>query len=127
MKNTTLVLVLVSAISLGLSACDTANDGDRQKKANAQTATTGLSAATTPARSTAEAAIYTAAGSVTAVSEDEVSIAHGPVAPLGWPAMTMTFHAENREQILNVKRGDKVRFSFRQNGNRYVLTSIRPQ
>src|SRR3546814_17911119 len=38
-------------------------------------------------------AIYSAAGSVTAVSGEGVTISHGPVPDLQWPAMTMEFRA----------------------------------
>ena len=37
----------------------------------------------------------------------KVTIAHGPIAPVHWPAMTMTFKA-SPEQLASVKAGQKV-------------------
>lgn len=70
------------------------------------------------------AAIYSAAGRVTAIAADQITIAHGPVEGLGWPAMTMTFDAAKPETIAGLKVGDQVSFEFRKDGRGYALTSI---
>ena len=69
-------------------------------------------------------ATYSAAGKVTAIAGDQVTIAHGPVESIGWLAMTMTFRAETPEMIQNASAGDQVSFAFRQDGSTYVLTSL---
>ena len=55
---------------------------------------------------------------------DQITIAHGPVEELGWPAMTMTFRVAKREAIADLKGGDQVSFEFRKAAIGYALTSI---
>ena len=69
-------------------------------------------------------AAYSASGEVTAVSRDEVTISHGPVPDLEWPAMTMTFRASRAEMLAGVAPGEQVSFFFRQADGGYVLTSL---
>ena len=68
--------------------------------------------------------IHAASGEVTALEEDRVTISHGPVETLGWPAMTMTFRAGSPEMVGQVSVGDQVSFSFRQHEGGYTLTSL---
>lgn len=70
-------------------------------------------------------AAYSAVGNVTAISGDRVTIAHGPVEGLGWPAMTMTFRSDDPAMLRGIGVGDRVTFQFRQQGNDYPLTSLR--
>ena len=57
--------------------------------------------------------IATASGVVEAVdpAAKTVTIAHGPVAALQWPAMTMTFQAPNVD-LSSIQQGDQVSFEF---------------
>lgn len=41
-----------------------------------------------------------------------VTIAHGPVPSLNWPAMTMAFQVQDEHTIFTLKEGDEVEFSF---------------
>lgn len=68
--------------------------------------------------------VHSGQGNVTSVAGDQVSIAHGPIETLGWPAMTMTFRAESPQLVEGIAVGDSVAFQFRQSGGRSVLTSI---
>jgi Cu(I)/Ag(I) efflux system membrane fusion protein len=54
-----------------------------------------------------------------------LSIEHGPVASLKWPAMTMDFKVANSALLSGLKSGASVRFEFveRQPGE-WVITSI---
>ncbi len=54
-----------------------------------------------------------------------VSLNHGPVASLKWPAMTMEFKTANAALLAGLKPGQKVNFEFveRQPGE-YVVTAI---
>ncbi len=54
-----------------------------------------------------------------------MSLNHGPVATLKWPAMTMEFKAANPALLRGLKPGQAVAFEFveRQPGE-YVVTSI---
>jgi RND family efflux transporter MFP subunit len=57
----------------------------------------------------------------------KLSLNHGPVAALKWPAMTMEFKAANASLLGGLKPGQAVRFEFveRQPGD-FVVTSIAP-
>ena len=68
--------------------------------------------------------VHSGAGDITEVSGDRVTLSHGPVESIGWPAMTMTFRAGSPEMVQGLNVGDPVSFQFRQAGEEYVLTSI---
>ena len=104
------------ALALLLAAC-----GKEQTTApETRDATSGSPA------SKAVAEIYSGSGAVQSVSGDKVTIAHGPIAGIGWPAMTMTFTAPSGV-AKGVKAGSKVDFSFRQDGGSFVLTLLQPR
>jgi Cu(I)/Ag(I) efflux system membrane fusion protein len=56
-----------------------------------------------------------------------VSLNHGPIASLSWPAMTMEFKTANAALLQNLKPGAKVSVEFieRQPGE-WVITSVKP-
>ncbi|RZI42416.1 efflux RND transporter periplasmic adaptor subunit [Herbaspirillum sp. HC18] len=56
-----------------------------------------------------------------------VSIAHGAIASLNWPAMTMEFKVANESLLKNLKPGAPIAFEFveRQPGE-WVITSFQP-
>lgn len=66
---------------------------------------------------------HSATGRVESLSGDKVTIAHGPVSSIGWPAMTMAFAAPAGTAD-GVAVGDEVEFSFHQDGSTYVLSSL---
>jgi Cu(I)/Ag(I) efflux system membrane fusion protein len=102
------------ALSLTLAAC-----GEKQN--NGLGNRHGSTAE--PAASQA-AGVYSGTGDVTTIAGDQVTISHGPIEGIGWPAMTMTFRAGSPEMVRAVKVGDRVSFSFRQDGSTYVLASL---
>jgi len=56
-----------------------------------------------------------------------VSIAHGPVASLKWPGMTMEFKAANGALLQQLKPGAAVRFEFVERGQgEWVITAVTP-
>lgn len=55
----------------------------------------------------------------------KITIAHGPVEALKWPAMTMAFKA-SPEQLASVKAGQKVEFEFASKGADNTITRITP-
>ena len=73
----------------------------------------------------AVAKVYSGTGTVQSIAGDKVTIAHGPIEGIGWPAMTMTFTAPTG-MAEGVKAGSQVDFSFRQDGGAFVLASLRP-
>ncbi len=66
-----------------------------------------------------------ATGTVKKVNADKgtVTIAHGPVPELKWPAMVMPFEA-TPEQIAQIDEGDNIAFTFASDGNKYRIESI---
>ncbi len=103
-----------AVLALSLVAC-----GDNQAAAPDQRKPSGTAA---PAGA---ANIYSAAGEVTKVSGDQVTISHGPVEGIGWPAMTMAFQAPSSQLLKGLNVGDSVDFQFRQASEQYHLTSIK--
>ena len=64
-------------------------------------------------------------GAITAIDPDtgKITLAHGPIGELSWPAMTMGFVAQ-KDQFGALKVGDKVRFKFRWDGRTAEIESI---
>ena len=58
------------------------------------------------------------------VAKSSLTLAHDPVKSLNWPAMSMGFKVNDKKLLDKVKKGDKIRFTFVQSGNDYVITSI---
>lgn len=86
----------------------------------------------TPPKATADAMAQTAktasaSGTVESVDAGagKITLAHGPVDTLGWPAMTMGFKA-TPEQIASVQPGQSVRFEFTAEGMAATITRIEP-
>ncbi|CAN7583765.1 copper-binding protein [Phenylobacterium sp. LjRoot225] len=81
------------------------------------------------ARSPAAAKTGHATGVVTAVDSKAktVTIKHGPIPAMGWPAMTMTFKANPPVLASAVKAGDKVSFDVKVQGSSNEVTAIRKQ
>lgn len=102
------------ALSLLLVACgENQNSGLENRQAMEGSSTTSHAGQ-----------VYSAAGEVTAIAGDQVTIAHGPVEEIGWPAMTMTFRAASPETVQSVTVGDRVSFEFKKDAGAYVLTAL---
>lgn len=71
--------------------------------------------------------VHKASGKVTKVDKEKgsVTIAHGPVASMNWPSMTMTFKAKDKAMLGKVKNGDQVEFSFVESGRDHTITEIK--
>ncbi|ADG10981.1 efflux RND transporter periplasmic adaptor subunit [Caulobacter segnis] len=59
----------------------------------------------------ARPALAEATGRIEQVAKDGVTLSHGPVPAIGWPAMTMTFRADPM-LLRGLKVGDQVQFAF---------------
>ncbi len=99
--------IIIATSALALTSCGQQQESSGQ--ANTQTA--------------AAAQNFEGSGKVTATSEDQVTISHGPIQGLGWPAMTMGFKAPSGLAD-GITVGSNVSFAFRQNGGTYVLTRL---
>lgn len=102
------------SLSILLAAC---GENQNVEAGNSQAVKAG------PAAPRAEIA-SSAAGEVTAIEGDQVTIAHGPVDGLGWPAMTMTFQAGSPGIANGLNVGDRVSFEFKEFSGSYTLTSM---
>ena len=106
----------VLTLALALAAC-----GAKQNAApDNRTASSGAT------ESNAAIQIYSGTGTVKSVAGDQVTIAHGPIPAVGWPAMTMAYTAP-ANVAAGVKAGDKIEFAFKKDGSAYVLTSVKPR
>jgi Cu(I)/Ag(I) efflux system periplasmic protein CusF len=54
-----------------------------------------------------------------------VTLEHGPVKSLNWPAMTMTFIVKDRALLEKLTLDKKVEFEFAQRGPDYVITTVK--
>jgi Cu(I)/Ag(I) efflux system membrane fusion protein len=84
-------------------------------------ASAGTSAAAMPA-----SGVYVGEGKVESLQADGLTITHGPIAALNWPAMTMDFGKPRGQTYADIQAGDSVRFEFRKGGPMaYELVAVR--
>jgi Cu(I)/Ag(I) efflux system protein CusF len=76
---------------------------------------------------TEHGSVHKANGTVTKVDREKsrVTIKHGAVATLEWPAMTMTFAVEDQKLMEKLQQGKQVQFQFAQQGKDYVITEVK--
>lgn len=55
----------------------------------------------------------------------KVTVEHGPIASLNWPAMTMAFRVGEQALWKKLEEGKKVELAFMQQGNDYVVTAVK--
>jgi Cu(I)/Ag(I) efflux system membrane fusion protein len=84
----------------------------------------GHAPSASPSASAQAAATFHAEGTVERVDATRVTVSHGPVPELGWPAMTMGFGKAGPQAFADIKAGDAVRFEFRKTGDGYALVSM---
>ncbi|MEW6451353.1 MAG: copper-binding protein [Pseudomonadota bacterium] len=76
-------------------------------------------------------AAKTASGTGTVVALNaagkKVTLDHGPMPDIDWPAMKMEFAVAPSVDLTKVKTGDKVRFTLTGSGKSYTVQSINPQ
>ena len=98
-------------------------DMDRQKCMDMMKDTSKEANASKPASTT----LHQADGTVQAVdaAKGQVTLAHGPVKSLGWPAMTMGFAVKDKALLDKLAVGQKVHVAFKKEGNAYVVTEVR--
>jgi Cu(I)/Ag(I) efflux system protein CusF len=84
-----------------------------------------LTKANKPAAS--DGVTHKATGVVKSVDRNKntVTLAHGTVPSLNWPAMTMSFTVKNKALLDKLLVGRKVEFEFTQQGKDYVITSVK--
>lgn len=63
-------------------------------------------------------------GKVEQVTDEALTLSHGPIVSLQWPAMTMDFKKPRRDSFKDVKVGQTVQFSFVEGEDGYELKSV---
>jgi Cu(I)/Ag(I) efflux system protein CusF len=107
-------LFLTAALALAVAAPALAQDA---------AAMSGMNGMSQSSMATADGA-----GIVRAVDPQAgtVTIQHGPIAGLKWPAMTMAFKASSPSLLHGVTVGQTVKFKLMQMGGAIQLTAIQP-
>ena len=118
MKNKMSTLVILATATLAACGGPEAADSESVATAPAQIADGPVEAVP------AAGEIHSGDGEITGIAENKVTISHGPIAAIDWPAMTMGFSAASPEMLQGLSAGDKVNFQFQQSGSDYVITSI---
>jgi Cu(I)/Ag(I) efflux system protein CusF len=117
------------AVPLGLSACDsgpeTMDTEDMSMAESMPAEGMPMSEDMPMMGSDAEMQIASADGTVTAVDDraGTITVDHGPVPAVDWPAMTMAFEADE-DLRQEVAVGDEVIFDFRMSESGNEITSI---
>ncbi len=93
--------------------------GVMQRQAPAASATAVAAPAAAPASPQ-----HQGTGKILALTAQEVTLDHGPIASLQWGAMQMPFKLPSAEVAKGLKVGDPVRFSFSQNNDGFVIQSL---
>lgn len=109
----TLLKIGLATLAVSVTACGTAETNKENAVATAPTETAGQT--------------HSGTGTVESVSGQQVTISHGPIQSLEWPAMTMPFTAKDATSVQGIQAGDRVAFTLTQSGNESVLTSITKQ
>ena len=76
--------------------------------------------------SSAKATTHKATGTVKAIdlTKGTLTLAHGPVKSLSWPAMTMTFAVKNKVFFDKLAVDKKVTIDFTKQDASYVVTAV---
>ena len=75
----------------------------------------------------AEATTHKGVGTVKKVdpASGKVTIAHGPIPTMKWPAMNMTFTVKDKALLGKFSQDKKVEFEFVEQESNYVITSVK--
>ena len=71
--------------------------------------------------------VHKGAGTVKTVdsAKGAVTISHGPVKSLNWPAMTMEFEVRDKAKLAALKPGQKIEFEFIEEKGKYAITGVK--
>lgn len=98
-------------------------------EANLRSATGNLASASSSAATLASSLamgipVHEGRGKVESVDARAITISHGPIATLNWPAMTMGFGKPTSQSFAAVKAGDTIRFRFRKADAGFELVTV---
>lgn len=135
------VLGLMAITAASLSACGKQDGGSEATPPSAQTMPNqdSMAAEGSPGEkdsmkgmpmeegAASDAGMHSAKGTIQRIDQTAgtVKIAHGPVASMKWPAMTMDFKVENAAALGMLKEGEQVDFSFTEQApGQYTISEI---
>lgn len=74
-----------------------------------------------------EGQVHKGTGVVTNIDRagGKVTLKHDPIKSLNWPTMTMAFSVKDKAMLDKVAKDKKVEFEFVQQGQQFVITSIK--
>jgi Cu/Ag efflux protein CusF len=117
-----IALGIMAVASLALVSCG--EEGATQEPRDGTRADVSAGSGDQTPAGEIEGPLHTGSGDVTDIDGSRITISHGPVETLDWPAMTMTFVAQSSDMIDEFSVGDSVNFEFGQSGETYVITGI---
>ncbi|HEY1072030.1 copper-binding protein [Brevundimonas sp.] len=120
-------LILSAGLAIGLGACNQKTEPAPVEAPAAAPATSGDMAAT-PMASAEAVKSGVGTGVITKVdaAAGSVTIDHGPIPGVDWPAMTMSFKAAPTV-VEKAKVGERVQFDVTVRGRESEVTAIRPE
>lgn len=121
-KKLSLLLTIVGTATL--AACGGPDAADKENAAASPAQSSDGTMKSGPGASEASGKVHTGNGDITAITDNKVTISHGPIPGIGWPSMTMPFSVGSPEVLQGLNIGDKVTFQFREAGSDHVITSI---
>jgi Cu/Ag efflux protein CusF len=118
-------LILAASTALGLAAC---NQPQETPAATDERAAGPADMATMPMTAGAGAQTGTGTGVITAVdaAAGTVTVEHGPIPGVGWPAMTMRFTA-SPAIVEAASTGERIAFDVSVHDGVNEITAIRPE
>lgn len=125
----TRTLTMIASAALLLAACGQQTDPAAGERAIAASATAPAAVDVSPATTLGEAGKSgSGEGVITAIdaAAGTVTIQHGAIAAVGWPAMTMSFKA-SPGVVQQAAVGNRVQFDLTVQGSVAEVTAIRPQ
>ncbi len=130
-KNTFVVSVMTVSALLGIGLMLHTQRADASPRNPMTMADAGMEMNGMDMKSTkmeATPVIHRGAGTVRKIdaAKGMVTLAHGPIASLNWPAMTMSFKLKDEALAKGIKAGDAVDFELVQSGGDYVVTRLQP-
>ena len=117
----TMILASLIALPIGLSGCDKKPEAPKVEAPKAAATAEAMSGMEMPAGSK----MGKGSGTVTAIdtAKGTVTLDHGAIAELKWPAMEMGFTAKP-EVLAGIKVGDKVSFEIEWDGMSGAVTAM---
>ena len=121
--NKLLKTISLSMVSMAIAYTAQASDSHHNMHGEASSTTAGISKQVNEVR-------HQSVGVIKSIDnkQQKISISHEAIPEISWPPMTMNFiFTPVADKVNGLKPGEKIIFSFTQQGNDYVLQSIETQ